>query len=369
MTTINKDSFAGGAGFTESDDIPLALTFQDIADDLVAVVARSDAVMQAKVDALATQQTAVRTKVDSLVTNYTGHLSAAGVHIAADVDNVIASPVATDITVAALALVNDEYDMLLAHMAEGAAIHPGGADTVNVMTAIYPATTKAETVALHNDITAQYELHRANNGGAWHTNADVTNTYTEGAASDWDDLVATMNGYKNTTGFNSHVILTAGPTHGATDVAHVITAADNGVQITALWLEVNEFQTDLNAHIAHLGVHPTAGAANGTAAATTEATSVALIAGLKATANTHFASADDHLDADTEVVAGTATEYEDILVVMAEWKAAFEASSAKSAVHSKADAGNAETVIGAGGDVAVLGTSGGVTLKTIKGTV
>ena len=367
MTTVKKDSFSGGSGHTESDDAPLGETTTDIADDLAAIVARSDLTVQQKLDEIATQLTALRVGHDSLVTNFSGHQDAAGVHYAADVDNVITSPVATDVTADILVQVNDAYDMLVAHMAEGAAVHPGGADTNNVITATYPATNEAEAVALHNDIYAQYTAHIGNTGGAWHTNTDVTNTYTEGAASDWDDLITTMAGYKNTTGFNAHVQLTAGPTHGADDVAHIISSPDCGVQKTALELEINEFKADLNAHIEHDGVHPNEGVVNATAAATTEATSVGLINGLTTTGNAHYASADDHLDADTEVVVGVATEYEDILPVVAEWKAAFQASSAKSAVHNKADSGNTETVIGAGGDVAVLGAGGAVVLKTING--
>ena len=149
----------------------------------------------------------------------------------------------------------------------------------------------------------------------------------------------------------------------------MITAADSGAQITALWLEVNEFQTDANAHIAHLGVHPTAGVANGTPAATTEATTVTLINGLKASFNTHIASADDHLDADgaTTPVAGTATEYEDIIAVVAEWKVAYEAHALIASVHVADDAGNAGAALGTGAQVPLLGVGGAVTIGLIAG--
>jgi hypothetical protein len=206
-----------------------------------------------------------------------------------------------------------------------------------------------------NDIKAQYEAHRANTGGAYHTNPDATNTIAEADATDWDSLVTLANGYKNTTGFNAHIALTAGPTHGADGSADAITAADCGVQITALFLEINECQTDLNAHIAHLGAHPQAGVADATAAATTEATAVALINSLKASANTHFASADDHLDADTTAIAGAdTTEYEDILPLVAEFRTAYGLHALKTSYHTKADPN-------------VLGTGGAVTIGLLKG--
>lgn len=34
MATIYSDSFHGGAGHTDGDEVPLALAFQDVADDL-----------------------------------------------------------------------------------------------------------------------------------------------------------------------------------------------------------------------------------------------------------------------------------------------------------------------------------------------
>jgi len=359
----------GGAGGVPS----LAEALRQACDDLAALAARTDVAMQAKLDACITQQTAIRTAVDAAVGKQNAHLAMSGSHIAADVDNPIASPAATDVTADILLIVNDAYDMMLAHMAmpdTGAGVHPGGADTNNVMTATYPATTEAEAVALHNDIHAQYTAHIANTGGAWHTNADVTNTYTEGAASDWDDLVATCNGFKDVTGFNQHVILTAGPTHGASDVAHIITAPDCGVQIAALWVEINEFQTDYNAHVAHLGVHPNAGTADATAAATSEATAVALLGALGTVINAHMTSADDHLDADatTAQVALVATEYEDVIAATTEFRASHVAHLAQGpALHHQVDGTNTASAIGAGGDVAVLGTGAAVTIGLLKG--
>ena len=371
--TVKTDSFTGARGQTEDADPSIAAAVRAAAVDLAAIVARSDTSMQAKVDAIATQQTALRTALDALVGKYNLHIGVAGSHIAADVDNPIASPVATDITVDILLLVNDAYDMMLAHMAMdagGAGVHPGGADTTNLITATYPATTEAEAVALHNDIHAQYTQHIANNGAAYHTNADVTNTYTEGAASDWDDLPTTANGFKDVTGFNQHVILTAGPTHGASDVAHIITAPDCGVQITALWLEINEFQTDYNGHVAHLGTHPNVGTADATAVATTEATTVALLTALGTALNAHMTNADQHLDADatTAQVAGTATEYEDVIVVVAEFRASHDAHLAQgAALHHQVDGTNTGSAVGAGGDVAVLGTGAAVTPTLVAG--
>lgn len=359
----------GGAGGVPS----LATALRETADDLAALATRADTDIRAKLDLVIARQTALRTAVDALVAKYNAHLADAGTHSAADVDNLVAAPAATDPTADILTIVNDAYDMYVAHAAMdagGAGVHPGGADVTNVVTATYPATTEAEAVALMNDIVAMYELHRANNGGAYHTNPDATNTIVEPAATEWDDLITLANAYKNTTGFNAHVILTAGPTHGASDVAHIITAADCGVQVTALFLELNEFQTDYNAHVAHLGVHPTAGVADATAAATTEATAVALLTALGTALNTHIASADDHYDADatTTPVAGTATEYEDIIAVAAEYRTAYDAHRVLGpALHLRADATNGGSLVGAGGDIAALGAGGAVTIGLVKG--
>jgi hypothetical protein len=365
--TVKEDSFHGGRGHTAADSPSVAEAVRAAATDLAALQTRGDSTMQAKVDALATQQTAIRTAVDALVGKYNLHIASAGTHIAADVDNTIAAPVATDVTVDILALVNDAYDSYEAHRVNITGGIHGAADTTNVVTATYPATTEAEAIALMNDIKAMYELHRVLIGGAEHGAADNTNTIVEADATDWDSCVTLANAFKNTTGFNAHIILTAGGVHGATGAVDAITAADCGVQITALYLEVNEFQTDVNAHIAHLGVHPTAGVANATAAATTEATAVALINGLKASFNTHIASADDHLDADatTTPVAGTATEYEDIIAVVAEWRAAYDGHRVLTSLHNMADAINTGSVIGSGNDVSVLGTSGAVTITLV----
>jgi len=353
-----------GPGLTEA--------IQQAARDLAALQARGDTAMQAKLDLAIARQTALRTAVDALVGKYNLHIAAAGTHVAADVDNLVAATAATDPTTDILAIINDAYDMYVAHVAMdagGAGVHPGGADAVNVVTATYPATTEAEAVALLNDIVAMYELHRANNGGAYHTNPDATNTIVEPAMTDWDDGITLANAYKNTTGFNAHVILTAGPVHGATDVAHVITAADCGVQVAALFVELNEFQTDYNAHVAHLGVHPTAGAPDATAVATTEATAVALLAALGTALNTHIASADDHLDADatTTPVALVPTEYEDAIAAAAQYRAAYDAHRILGpALHSRADAANTGAAVGAGGDVAALGAGGVVTIGLVN---
>lgn len=332
-TEVPKDLGAGGKSLALSSDPSLKKMLFEACDDLAAMNTRMGAV-QAILDA---------------------HLGRGGVHQAADVDNPVGSPVAGSVVAECLLIVNDAYDMMLAHMAEGASIHPGGADTVNVMSAAnYPATDSATAWALLNEIKAKYELHRANNGGAWHTNPDATNTVGEPDATSWATFITLANAFKNTTGFNAHVVLTAGPTHGATDIAHVITATDCDTEETAAYLEANEIKTDLNAHIAHLGVHPTAGVANGTAAATTEATLFALLNGLKASQNTHMASADDHLDADTLVIAvADATGFEDVVPLAADIRAKFVEHQAKASYHNAVDPN-------------VLGTGGAVTIGLTK---
>lgn len=337
--------------------------------DLAALNTRSAAI-QAKYDAVIARQTALRTALDALVAKYNLHLAAAGTHIAADVDNTVAAAAATDPTADVLALLNDAVTQYEAHRLDGTTAH-GAQDTTNVITATNPATTEAEGIALANDLKAMYEAHRVLTAGSVHGAADNTNTIASADATDWDSLVTLINEFKNTTAYEQHRILTAGGVHSAADTVNVITAADAGAQITALQTELAEIKVDTNAHIAHLGVHPTAGVANATAAATDEATAVALCNGLKATLNTHIASADDHLDADgtTTPVAGTATEYEDIIAVVTEVRAAYNAHRILGpALHLQADATNPGSAVGAGGDVAALGTGAAVTIGVVAGS-
>ena len=299
--------------------------------------------------------------LDTLITAYNNHRAAAGVHVDADTENGITAPVATDVTADVLALVNNAAAMYIAHVAQGAAIHPGGADAVNALTATNPATNEAEAATLMTDIKDQYELHRANNGGAYHTNPDAVNTIAEADGTDWDTTVTLANGFKNTTGFNAHVILTAGPVHGATGAVDLITAADAGTQIAALYAELIEMKDDYSIHSVHLGYHSEVGAVEATADATTEATAVALANAFKATLNVHFADAGVHLNADPSVVvAADCTEYEDALPLVLACRTPYTAHLALSAVHAKADAANAGVALGVGG---------AVTVKTVMGSV
>ncbi|MCK5019283.1 MAG: hypothetical protein KAS32_19645 [Candidatus Peribacteraceae bacterium] len=367
--TVYTDSFHGGRGHKTSDSPDLAEAVRAAATDLAALSARTDTSMQTKLDATIARQTALRTALDALVAKYNLHRGTAGVHLEADSTNTVAAPAATDITTDILLLLNDEvvqYELHRVNIAGG--IH-GAADATNDITATNPATDETEAAALGADLYTQYEAHRVFLGGGCHGAADNTNTIGSASPSDWDSLITFCNEFKNTTAYEQHRILTGGGEHGAADATSVVTAADSGVQKTALELQLNEFKTDVNAHIASAFIHPNAGAANGTAAATTEATSVALINGLKATVNTHMSAADDHLDADavTAQVAGTATEYEDILAVAAEFLVSYDLHRVITTVHAKADAGNAGVVVGAGGDVAALGSGSAASITLVAG--
>lgn len=366
-TTIKEDFLEGGAGSTPkgAGDPTTTKALREAADDLAALAARSVA-MQATLDLVVTQQTAIRTKVDSSIGAHTGHLAAGGVHVDADTANVITSPVATDPLADGISFVNHAVTKFMTHRVNVTGSIHGSALDPNEVTAPL-ATDKATAIARGADLYDQYEAHRVYTTDSVHGAADNTNTIGATKPTDWDELILFLIEFKDDTAFNQHIALTAGGVHGADGSADAITADDPGVQITALYLEVNEGQTDLNAHIAHTGVHPLAGTADSTAAATTEVTTVALVNSLKGTINTHGTSATDHLDADTTAVAATATGYEDCLPAVAEFRAAFVTHKAKYAVHSKADPGNAETVIGAGGDVTALGTGGAVTIGLLKG--
>jgi hypothetical protein len=339
--TIPADYKATGKGASPTDDSPNdALSFRQVADDLAA---------------LNTRQKAIQAKLDTLIGHYNAHRAAAGVHVDADTDNDITSTAATDPTTDVLALLNDAVTQYEAHRVLIAGSVHGAADTTNVITATSPATTEAEGVALGADLYTQYEAHRVLTAGSVHGAADNTNTIASASPTDWDSLVTFVNEFKNTTGYEAHRILTAGSVHGAADNTNAITAADAGAQITALYTELNEIKADYNLHAASLGVHSEAGTAESTADASTEATAVALTNALKATLNTHFADAGAHLNADasSSVTAADCTEYEDVLVTVADVRAQYEAHRVLSAVHSKADAGNAETALGTGAEVTI----------------
>lgn len=79
-----------------------------------------------------------------------------------------------------IALVNEEYLVYTAHIADACA-HKVADATNTVNSALYPATDLASVIALANALTTAYEAHRAST--TFHYTADSTNTITSSAAS------------------------------------------------------------------------------------------------------------------------------------------------------------------------------------------
>jgi hypothetical protein len=125
-----------------------------------------------------------------------------------------------------LTLLNNEAAMYEAHRILVAGGVHGAVDGANVITATMPATNEAEAVALGVNLRAMYEAHRLRTTGGVHGTADSVNTIVAPVPTDWDSLVVFCNEFKNTTGFNAHLLLVGGPpvVHGAQDVINTVTA-------------------------------------------------------------------------------------------------------------------------------------------------
>jgi len=320
---------------------------------LDAGVARALRSIVGDLGALNTRVAAVQTALDAFIAQYNLHRAASGVHVEADSANPITAPAATDPTVDILALVNDLHVQYLAHRLNVTTCH-GSVDT-NAVTATYPATDEAEAVALVNDLAIQYEAHRVDVSGApaVHGGADAANALSAPPSTDWDSVITLANDIK--AEYNLHHVYVVGSCHAGAGDPNTVTAADAGTELAILTTELNGIKTLYNLHTADLGVHPNPGAAEGTANMSDEATCFALANALKATLNIHFANAGAHLDADSvsSVTVAGATGYEDVVPLVVDIRAQYEAHRIISSVHSKADSAHAGTALGTGGAVTI----------------
>ena len=123
-----------------------------------------------------------------------------------------------------LTLINNAVEMFERHRVNtDGGIH-GAPDIINEITATYPATTIVEGIALGADLYTQYEAHRILVAGLEHTNPDAINTIASASPTDRPSLITFLNEFRDTTGFNDHIALTAGPVHGADGSVDAITA-------------------------------------------------------------------------------------------------------------------------------------------------
>jgi len=148
------------------------------------------------------------------------------------------------------------------------------ADGANILTssafdyATYTAAARTALILLLNDLYTQYENHRKNSGGTWHTAVDTENyigtslTIT-GSAPD-SELVERLNLLKALV--NDHVVLTSGGVHSSADTGDV-TAIPNaiysgGIDYATAILLINDLRTKLIAHMGSATYHAAADTVN-----------------------------------------------------------------------------------------------------------
>lgn len=135
------------------------------------------------------------------------------------------------------------------------------ADGANVLTsaafdyATFASGARVAIITLLNDLYTQYDAHRKNTGGVWHTAADTVNfvgvplTIT-GSASDIE-IVERLNLIKGI--INDHVV-TTGSVHGSADTGDVSSAPNATSAATMDYAAVIVLITDLRTKlIAHMG--------------------------------------------------------------------------------------------------------------------
>lgn len=151
------------------------------------------------------------------------------------------------------------------------------ADGANVITstpydyATFAATARGLTITLLNDLFTQYEGHRTNNGGVWHTVVDVFNyvgvplTITGGVTD--QEIVERLNLLKAV--INDHVVLTSGTQHSSADTGDVSTAANGiyflpsgGIDYSTCILLITDLRTKLIAHMGSATYHAIADTVN-----------------------------------------------------------------------------------------------------------
>lgn len=114
------------------------------------------------------------------------------------------------------------------------------------------ATALSALVALANEIKSDYNAHRANSGGVWHTVSDVTNVVAAADASDLATAIVLLNEEK--LDLNAHFANTGGAYHSVADTFNVITAPDATDLRSALILAY-DLKTKYNLHRTQATVH------------------------------------------------------------------------------------------------------------------
>ena len=201
-----------------------------------------------------TVQNKLRTLINEIKTDYEAHriLTTGPVHGAADSTNAVteASVAATVTKAEFVALGNDLKAQLNAHMGTVGSVH-GAADATNLVTAddIDADTDWADIAAFVDALRAAYEAHRVLTTDSVHTNADSTNTVSTTALgtvqTHVDTLLTELKG-----DFNAHIALAS--SHPAIDKTMLITTADAATLATSVAL-ANDFKTQYNDHISRAG--------------------------------------------------------------------------------------------------------------------
>lgn len=114
------------------------------------------------------------------------------------------------------------------------------------------ATALAAAITLGNEVKSDYNAHRANGGGVWHTVSDVTNIVASANATDLATLITLLNDEK--TQLNLHYANSGGAYHAAADTTNIITAP-NATDLRSALILAYQIKTSYNAHRTQAGVH------------------------------------------------------------------------------------------------------------------
>lgn len=129
------------------------------------------------------------------------------------------------------------------------------------------ATILAAAIVLANEVKADYNLHRANGGGAWHSVADAVNVVTAADASDLATLLTLCADIR--TQFNAHLANSGGAFHTVADTVNPLTIAAPTDLASAVRF-LYQAKTSYNAHRTQAGVHALDDTVNVTTASNAE---------------------------------------------------------------------------------------------------
>lgn len=131
----------------------------------------------------------------------------------------------------------------------------------------YEATILAALITLVTELRSDYEAHRTNSGGTWHTSVDGTNVLGgQPTISSFAEVASELNLLKAM--YQAHRVLTSGSVHANADSTNTISSANaTSTDIDSMITLANELKADFNAHLTQATIHSQSDSVNSTSAA------------------------------------------------------------------------------------------------------